>query len=267
MAGGSAGRPERPVALVTGASSGIGGSIARVAAREGYDLVVVARSEEALTQLAVEVCRHHGVDTEVLVADLADPEGIGAVERRLAQADRPVDVLVNNAGVGSGGAFVELDIDGEVAQIDLNVTALVRLTHAALPGMVARQKGGIINVGSLGSFQPAAYNATYSATKAFVLSFTEAVHEEVRSSGVRVSCLCPGFTHTGFQATSGMYGSSLPDVVWQTASQVAEAAWSGLERNQAVVVPGVVNKATVVGVRLLPRSIVRKVSGYVAKRL
>ena len=153
------------------------------------------------------------------------------VEARAASVDHPIELLVNNAGVGSAGAFIDLPIDGEVAQVDLNVTALVRLTHAVLPGLVGRGRGGIINVSSLGGFQPAPLNATYSATKAFVLSFTEAVHEEVLASGVRVSCLCPGFTHTGFQARSGMSAPGIPEFAWQTSDQVAEAGWAGWQQN------------------------------------
>jgi len=252
---------------VTGASSGIGESIARVAARDGHDLVLVARGADALARLADDLARDHGVSAETLPADLADADGLASVAARLGDRERPVEIVVNNAGRGTGGPFAELPVEGELAQIDLNVTALVRLTHAALAVMVPRRHGGVLNVASLGGFQPAPFNATYSATKAFVLSFTEAVHEEVRTAGVHVSCLCPGFTRTGFQAASGLDASGLPDYLWQSADEVAEAAWYGLGRNQAVVVPGAVNKATATGVRFLPRVAVRRLAGRIAGSL
>lgn len=151
----------RPVVLITGASSGIGESIARVAAREAHDLVIVARDGDALGRLAADLHRDHGIDTEVVPADLRDEAGLHAVEDRLTTSDCPIEVVVNNAGMGTGGPFAELPMPGEVAQIDLNITALLRLTHAALPDMVARKHGGVINVASLGGFQPAPFNATY----------------------------------------------------------------------------------------------------------
>jgi hypothetical protein len=255
------------VALVTGASNGIGASFTRLLARNGFDLVMVARGEPALQRLAEEIRADHRMEAEVIVADLGEPDQLAVVKARVASDDAPVELLVNNAGVGSAGAFVDLPVDGESAQVDLNITALVRLTHAALPGMVARGSGGIINVSSLGGFQPAPLNATYSATKAFVLSFTEAVHEEVLAEGVRVSCLCPGFTRTGFQARSGMTAPGIPDFAWQTSDQVAEAGWAGWQQNRAVVVPGSLNKVTAATVRFLPRVAVRKMAKRVAGAL
>lgn len=255
------------MALVTGASNGIGASFTRLLARNGFDLVMVARGEPALQRLAEEIRADHRMEAEVIVADLGEPDQLAVVKARVASDDAPVELLVNNAGVGSAGAFVDLPVDGESAQVDLNITALVRLTHAALPGMVARGSGGIINVSSLGGFQPAPLNATYSATKAFVLSFTEAVHEEVLAEGVRVSCLCPGFTRTGFQARSGMTAPGIPDFAWQTSDQVAEAGWAGWQQNRAVVVPGSLNKVTAATVRFLPRVAVRKMAKRVAGAL
>jgi short-subunit dehydrogenase len=254
------------VALVTGASNGIGASFAVLLATAGYDLVLVARGADALEELATRIRRDHQVDVEVMAADLGMTGPLALVEERLSSTDRPVDLLVNNAGVASGGAFVELPVGGETAQVDLNITAVVRLTHAVLPGLVERGSGGVINVASLGGFQPAPLNATYSATKAFVLSFTEAIHEEVAGAGVSVTCLCPGFTRTGFQERSGLNASGMPDMVWQTADQVTAAAWAGWRRNQAVVVPGAINKASAELVRVLPRSVVRKMAKRVAER-
>ena len=161
--------------------------------------MLVARGADALTRLADDLARDHGVSAETLPADLGDADGLASVAEHLGDPERPVEIVVNNAGRGTGGPFVELPVGGELAQVDLNVTALVRLTHAALAAMVPRRHGGVLNVASLGGFQPAPFNATYSATKAFVLSFSEAVREEVRTAGVHVSCLCPGFTRTGFR--------------------------------------------------------------------
>jgi uncharacterized protein len=257
----------RPVGLVTGGSNGIGEALAHELAAAGHDLVLVARGESGLRRVGGEIAEAHGVDVEIVAADLADPADLAVVEGRLSSLGAPVEVLVNNAGVGSVGSFASLPVEGEVAQLDLNVTALVRLTHAALPSMIDRGHGGVINVASLGAFQPAPLNATYSATKAFVLSFTEAIHEEVLRAGVKVTCLCPGFTRTGFQSRSGMEASSMPERMWMSAGDVAAAGWNGWMSNRAVVVPGAFNKAGAELVRVLPRSAVRKLAKRVADRI
>jgi len=184
----------KPVALVTGASAGIGEQLARQLAQRGHDLVLVARDRERLEALAKDVEAEFGAQCEVLSADLTVPAELATVEARA----RDVDVLVNNAGFGSFGRFDQLDIDVESREINLNVLALVRLTHAAAGGMTQRGHGGILNVSSLAGHQPGPLNATYSATKAFVTSFTQAVHEELKGTGVAVTALCPGFTHTEF---------------------------------------------------------------------
>ncbi len=269
----AASRSGRPLALVTGASGGIGEELARLAARDGHDLVVVARSADRLDALAGEL-RSHGTEVEVLVADLETEAGQGAVERRLAEAEagdrRPVDVLVNNAGFGTVGRFVELPVDGELAQITLNVSALVRLTRAVLPRLVQVGRGGVLNVASLASFEPGPGMATYAATKAFVLSFTEAIREEVAGTGVRVSALCPGFTHTGFQERAGVRTdgvTGLAAMAWQRAPDVARTGWDGFVADRAIIVPGLLNRAAAVGVRLAPRSAVRKLSARVVRQL
>ncbi len=187
------GGPRRS-ALVTGASAGIGAAFAEALAREQYDLVLVARRADRLEELAKRLRDARGVAIEVLAADLTDGAGLARVVARVEEG--PPDLLVNNAGHGSFGNFAELDIDREVGEIQLNVVALVRLTRAALPGMIRRGHGAIINVSSMAGFQPMPFNATYGATKAFVNSFTEALHEELRGTGVRVQALCPGFTRT-----------------------------------------------------------------------
>ncbi|HEY3241638.1 MAG TPA: SDR family oxidoreductase, partial [Acidimicrobiia bacterium] len=186
-------------ALVTGASGGIGEVLARRLAARGCHLVLVARTEPALEKLASELSAAHGVDVEVLPADLITEEGVAAVEARLAQDGAPpVDLLVNNAGYGSAGPFAELDPARVAGEVRLNVLALVRLTRAAVPGMVARGRGSVLNVSSVASLQPLPNMATYAATKAFVTSFSESLHEELRGRGVTVTALLPGFTRTGF---------------------------------------------------------------------
>src|SRR4029079_2277484 len=181
---------------------------------------------------------------EVLPADLAAGDGIARVEARIVAEDRPVDVLVNNAGFGTVGTFHELPISKEISEIGLNVVAVARLTHAALPGMVARGRGGVINVASLAAYQPTPLNATYGATKAFVSSLSQAVHEEVRGTGVNCMVLCPGFTRTEFQQRAGIDSSEVPNFLWQDPSTVVEAALAAFRKGKAVCVPGGLNRVT-----------------------
>lgn len=242
-------------------------SFARKLAAAGHDLVLVARTESRLKELADEIGRVHGVDAEVLAADLSDDDETARVAARVADAARPVDLLVNNAGFGTFGPFADLPIEGEERGIQVNVVALVKLTRAALPGMIARRTGGIINVSSLASFQAGPWNATYAATKAYVTSFTQAVHEEVRASGVRVVALCPGFTRTEFQERAGVPASSVPDLLWQEADEVVDAALRDLRRGIAISIPGGLNKAAAVFVQLAPRSVTRRIAGKIGSRL
>jgi short-subunit dehydrogenase len=253
--------------MVTGASSGIGLSFAHKLAANGHDLVLVARTEPRLKEVAGDVGRVHGVDAEVLAADLSDDDDIERVAARLADEGRPIDLLVNNAGFGTFGAFSELPIEGEEREIKVNVLALVKLTRAALPGMVTRGKGGIINVSSVASFQPGPWNATYSATKAFVTSFTQAVHEESRGTGVKVVALCPGFTRTEFQERAGVPASAVPGMLWQGADQVVDVALKSLRQGRAVAIPGVLNKLAASFSQRAPRSMSRRMSGSVGRRL
>ncbi|MDQ1446455.1 MAG: uncharacterized protein QOI20_2919 [Acidimicrobiaceae bacterium] len=249
-----------PTALVTGASSGIGLAFARKLAATGHDLVVVARSEDKLKNLADEV----RVNVEVLPADLTDAEQLAAVESRCAAG---IDLLVNNAGAGTYGDFAQTDMEALDREVRLDVVAPMRLTHAALAGMVSRRSGGIINIASVAAFQAGPSNAVYSAAKAFVLSFTEAVHEEVRASGVHVTVVCPGATRTEFQQRGGFAGGKLPDFVWDDAESVVDAALKALARNQAVCVPGLFNKISTVTSQVAPRSLSRKISARVSSRI
>jgi short-subunit dehydrogenase len=253
-------------ALVTGASSGIGMAFARRLAARGDDLVIVARNEGRLKELADEIQSGLRREVEVLPADLTLADDVGRVEQRLQDAPRPVDLLVNNAGFGTAGKFVELPVGKEDEEIRLNVLALMRLTRAALPGMIERGRGGVINVSSVGGFQPGPRNATYSATKAFVTSFSEAVHEELRGTGVNLLALCPGFTRTEFQERGGFDTQHIPKAAWQTPEVVVDAALDALARGRALCVPGLQNKFAVSAVHLAPRGLVRRVSAKVAER-
>ena len=253
-------------ALVTGASSGIGEAFVRKLAARGTNVVLVARRAERLEELAEEVRKEHGVTADVLTADLSDEAGVAAVEERLKLVDRPVDLLVNNAGFGTRGPFHELDVEKEEEEIRLNVIALVRLTRAALPVMIGRKQGGVVNVSSLGSFQPVPMMATYAATKAFVTSFTESVAEEVRGTGARVVALCPGFTRTEFGDHVGAEAAGVPDFLWMDVDPVVDSALSALDRGQVLAIPGLLNQATVATTRMVPRSVVRRFVGLVSKR-
>ncbi len=252
----------RPVALVTGASAGIGEEFSRQLAARGHDLILVARDRARLEALAKEVSDAHGANAEVLPADLTDDEQLAAVEQRA----RNVDILINNAGYGTFGNFYEIDLAVEVREVQLNVVALMRLTHAAAVAMAARGNGAILNVSSLAGFQPGPMNATYGATKAFVTSFTEAVHEEMKGTGVAVSVLCPGFTHTEFQARANAPASSVPGFMWQDAPEVATAGLDGLAKNKAIIIPGNVNKTLGMFTSMVPHGISRRVSAAVLKR-
>jgi uncharacterized protein len=249
-------------ALVTGASAGIGEAFAQELASRDHDLVLVARRADRLEAYAARLIAAHGVDVEVLAADLGAPEGIATVVTRIADASRPVDLLVNNAGIGTSGSFWELPIDGEVATIQLNVVALVELTHAALGTMVPRNRGGVINVSSLGAYQPVPFNATYGATKAFVSSFTNAVCEELRGTDVRLMVVAPGYTRTEFQEAS-FEPRALPEFVWQSADTVAATAMRAYDRGRTVCITGAVNVVAAAASSVMPASVMRRVSGAV----
>lgn len=248
-------------ALVTGASSGIGLAFAHSLAARGHDLVVVARSVDKLEQLAASL---PSVDVEVLGADLADDAGMASVEERLRSSEQPVDVLVNNAGFGTTGRFAELPIEDEDQEIRLNVLALTRLTGAALPGMVARRSGAVVNVASIAAFQPTPGTATYGGTKAYVLSFTQALREELRGTGVKALVVCPGFTKTEFQARANYEVKGLAARFWQTPEDVAQAALSALDKDAGVCVPGWQNKVAAGATHLTPRRLLPRIAGLIS---
>jgi short-subunit dehydrogenase len=241
---------------------GIGEEFARQLAARHHDLVLVARDNARLEALAKELRDAHGVNVEVLAADLTDDAQLAGVETRA----RSVDLLINNAGFGTFGKFYELDLDTEMRELKLNVGALVRLTHAAASAMAERGRGGILNVSSLAGFQPGPLNATYSATKAYVTSFTEAVHEEMAGTGVAVSVLCPGFTRTNFQETANAPAGDVPSFMWQLPPEVVKAGLDGVAKNKAIIVPGTLNRVLGTFSNVTPHALTRRISGEILKR-
>ncbi|MDP8936193.1 MAG: SDR family oxidoreductase [Actinomycetota bacterium] len=255
MAGRSAKR--WPMALVTGASSGIGRAFAVALAARGSGLVLVARRRDRLEELAGQLREGTSATVETMVADLTEPDDRATVEDRLRDASRPVDLLVNNAGVGGHGPFAQRPIEYEDREIRLNVLAPVHLTSAALPGMIERRSGGIVNVSSVASIQPVPFVATYAATKAYLTSFSQAVHEEVRGQGVTVLALLPGFTTTEFHDAADMTRSNVPGPAWLTSEAVAEAGLRALDRGQAVCIPGIGYRILVAVSRHVPMGVNR----------
>ena len=251
-------------ALVTGASSGIGAAMSRILAENGTDLIVVARDQARLDALAAELQAAHDVTVEVLVADLSDRDQLDVVVERLQSLSSPVDLLINNAGFGFAGDFIDLDPDRERSVVDVNVSAMHRLAHAAGTAMSARQQGGILNVSSVAGFGPSPKSATYAATKAFVTSFSEALHMELGPLGVVVSCLCPGLTRTEFQQRANFETDAIPDALWQDADVVAEAGLRGLAKGKAIVIPGAQNKMLRAALKAGPSGLIRRVSKAVA---
>jgi short-subunit dehydrogenase len=247
-------------ALVTGASSGIGEQIARVLSTRGCAVTLVARRAERLAALADELRATAPVDW--FAADLGTEDGVASVEHRLTE--RPVELLVNNAGVGTGGRFHELPVDAEVAAVLLNVVAPLRLTRAALPAMVAAGRGGILNVSSIAGNQPLNGFATYAASKAFVTSFTESVAFELRGTGVHVTVVKPGYTDTETNAGNVPDRSSLQGrLLWLDAADVATAAVEAVEKGRLHCVPGLTWKAADAVIQTLPRAVVRALSSRV----
>lgn len=241
-------------ALVTGASTGIGEEFARRLAARGCALVLVARRAERLHEIADDLRKRHGVEVEVLPADLTDPEQLRLVEKRLADPDRPVDLLVNNAGYGSSGPFRECPVDGEDDAVRVNVLAVTRLCHAALNGMCERRRGGIVNVASVAGLMLAFVNsATYGATKAFVYSLSESLAIEAKPYGVHVTALCPGYVRT--EMTADVTG--VPGFAWTAREKVVRDALRGVERGRRLVIPGALYRVAGVLVRVLPRSLIR----------
>jgi hypothetical protein len=254
--------------LITGASSGIGLELARLFARDGYDLVLVARRVDRLEQVKAELEREHGARVHLMPADLADPAAPAEVVRRLDGAGLTVDMLVNNAGFGLAGPFATMAPDALRGMVEVNIEGLTQLTRLLLPAMLARRRGRILNVASTAGFVPGPFMAVYYATKAYVISFSEALAEELRDSGVTVTVLCPGPTRTEFQAVAQMDSARLfrlPGVM--DAAPVARAAYTGLMRGTRMVVPGLMNRALPFVIRFSPRGMVARVSRFLQQKV
>ena len=242
-------------ALVTGPTAGIGHAFAQQLAARGYDLVLVARDEERLEKLAAELRAAHGVEVEVLSVDLTDRDDLVRVEARLADAGRPVDLLVNNAGFGLKERFLDNPVDVETAMLDILVTAVLRLSHAALGPMAARGHGGVINVSSVAAFLP---RGTYSAAKAWVNSFSEWAANEYRSRGVTVMALCPGFTKTEFHERMDVGRDSAPSFMWLDADKLVATALSDYDKGRVYSIPSPQYKAITTAARLLPTRLLQR---------
>ncbi|MFM7450961.1 MAG: SDR family NAD(P)-dependent oxidoreductase [Actinomycetota bacterium] len=253
----------KPIALITGATAGIGASFAELLAKKGHDLVIVARDLERLNQNATKWRESFGVEVEVLVADLSRDEDIRRVELRLQNSSRPIEVLINNAGFGIKKSFLVSEISDEIALLDVLVTAPMRLMHAVLPTMKARNSGVIINVSSIAGWIA---SGTYSAAKSYLTVISESLHTELSSSNVKVLALAPGYTRTEFHQRGNMKMSGLPNWLWLTSERVAEDAWKAAQAGKAICIPGrqyqVISKLT----RYAPRSWVRKLGMNLGSR-
>jgi short-subunit dehydrogenase len=247
----------RGTALVTGASSGIGREIAKILAADHYDLVLVARGAKRLEELGSELAGSFGVKTRVVPRDLAQPAGARELLAEIDRSGTSIDILVNNAGIGVAGPFAQTDGKRELEIIQVNVTAVTELAKGVLPGMLRRRSGRILNVASTAAFQPGPLMAVYYASKAYVLSFSEAIANELAGSGVTVTTLCPGPTETEFQRKAGLEGTRLfAGPLVMDAESVARAGYSGMMRGRRLVIPGFANKVMVQALRVSPRRLV-----------
>jgi uncharacterized protein len=254
-------------ALITGASGGIGEELARLLAAGGANVVLVARGADRLASLAGELSRAHRVTASVIPQDLSAPDAVEAIARELAARRLTIDILVNNAGFGVYGPFAETPAAEEARMIQVNVAALTMLTKRLLPGMIERRHGRVLNVASTAAFQPLPGFATYAASKAFVHSFSEAIHSELTGSGVSVTSLCPGFTKTEFDQAAGAedQAQKLPGFTWMESEDVARQAVEGMIAGKRSVVPGMINKVTSTSGRFLPRTVLLPLVDRVSK--
>lgn len=250
-----------PAALITGASSGIGEQFAYFLARDGYTLALSARREDRLRAVAAEAQRRGAPAVSIFPADLARRPAAAELYGQVAAAGLKIEMLVNNAGFGTRGRFDHLPLERELEEIDLNVSALVALTHLFLPDMIASRKGTVINVASTASFQPVPHMATYAATKAFVLSFSQGLHYELTGTGVNVMALCPGATRTEFQAVANNETRWVPASTYMEAETVVAQGLRAARRGRAICVNGIMNWIAAESVRAAPRGLVARIAG------
>ena len=250
-------------ALITGATAGIGASYANLLAKEGFDLILVARDLPRLNKVAKELNKRFGVKTQCIKADLTKPSQLAKVEKRVADLKKPIDVLVNNAGFGIKDSFTASNLDKEQELLDVLVTAPMRLTHAVLPVMVKRNTGIIVNVSSVASFIA---GGTYSAAKSYLTVFSESLHTELRGTNVKISALCPGFTRTEFHARGRMKMTALPKFMWLNSDELVNKSWKYAKANRVICIPGWQYKILSAIARNAPRPIVRKVGMNVRKK-
>jgi short-subunit dehydrogenase len=250
----------RQTALITGASSGIGRDLAELFAQGGYNLVLVARNADRLGELATEFQSRFHVSAVAVPIDLADPAAPEELYHLMEEQAIAIDVLVNNAGFGTNGPFAKSDLVAQLQMVQVNVTALTHLTRLFLPEMLRRKRGRILNVASTAAFQPGPLMAVYYASKAYVLSFTEAIAAELKRSGVTVTALCPGPTITDFQRRAGIQNSRLFQANTMSSMAVAKAGYDGLMKGKTLVIPGVKNKVLAAAVRFTPRRVVTSIA-------
>jgi short-subunit dehydrogenase len=250
-------------ALVTGATAGIGAAYSKLLAKDGFDLVLVARDKKRLTDTAKLLSKEFGIKAEILVADLTKANQLAKVEKRLASKVKPIEVLINNAGFGINKSFLDSDIDAEQQLLDVLVTAPMRLTHSVLPLMKQRNSGTIVNISSVASWIA---GGTYSAAKSYLTVFTESLHTELRGSKVNISALCPGFTRTEFHQRGRMKMNGLPNFMWLSAEKVVAQSWQAAKSGKAISVPGWQYLILSSISRFGPRPLVRRIGMNVRKK-
>lgn len=250
-------------ALITGSTAGLGAAFARRLAASGHDLVLVARTAERLREQAAELHERHGIEASALPADLATEEGITAVEKRLGDADRPVDLLVNNAGFGLKGRFLQVTLADELTMLKVHCEAVLRLTTAAAAAMRERSRGAVVNVASVAAFVP---RGTYGASKSWVVQFTQGVARDLAGSGVRLMALCPGLVRTEFHERAGMGTDNIPGWMWLDADRVVAEGLRDLRRGRTLSIPDPRYKALMGAAKLVPRGLLGRVSSGAGRK-
>lgn len=250
-------------ALITGPTSGIGAAFARRLAADGHNLVLVARDLTRLREQATELHDRHGIEAEVLAADLATDDGITAVEQRLGDRRNPVDLLINNAGFGNKGSYLDVPMDDELTMLKVHIEAVLRLTSAAVPGMRERGRGGVVNVASVAAFVP---RGTYGASKAWVVQFTQGAAKDLTGSGVRLMALCPGFVRTEFHDRAGMGTDNIPKWMWLDADKLVAAALTDLARGKTLSIPDPRYKVVMGAVKVVPRNLLGGITSRTGRK-